>query len=54
MLKNNSCSLFWEGSECRELLGRRGEDPEISKRERSQTVLDQELRKQFKMKSVRE
>lgn len=32
----------------------KGEGPETSKRERSQTVLDQALRKHFKMESVRE
>lgn len=31
-----------------------GEGPETSKRERSQTVLDQALKKHFKMESVRE
>ena len=32
----------------------KGEGPETSKRERSQTVLDQGLKKHFKMESVRE
>ena len=32
----------------------KGEGPETSKRERSQTVLDQALKKHFKMEPVRE
>nr|XP_008521771.1 PREDICTED: short stature homeobox protein 2 [Equus przewalskii] len=54
MLKKSSCNSLGEGSGRGDLQGRKDKGPETSKRERSQTVLDQALRKHFKMKSVRE